>query len=134
MAKQFDEIVDEKSLSELYQMKHNLNNYVPYKQRIILEKIEIRETQARQDAVIRVEARKVTLETLEDWFRTTFEADGSGDEMEKSNEDIISNALAKLVDSGKLKIPRGGYLITQTKAGVVVKKPGRKPQAAKPKK
>ncbi len=112
-------------------MKQHLNNFVPYKQRMLLDEIEDRETQSRQQAAIREEARKVTLETLEDWFRAAFDNADDGDQ--KSNEDIIAEALGPLVSAGKLKFPRGGYLVTNLKSGIMVAKPAGKKSPAKPK-
>ncbi len=131
MVKNFEDTLKDKSGAELAEMKQHLNNYVPYKQRMILDEIEDRERQSRQQAAIREEARKVTLETLEHWFRAAF--DNSDDSDQKSNEDIIAEALEPLVSAGKLAFPRGGYLVTNRKSGIMVTKPAGKKSPAKPK-
>lgn len=127
MAKSFDEIVQSKSDDELAEMRAHLSNFVPFKQRTIQAETERRETQARHAAIVRSEARAVTMETLEEWFREAFAEDMAG----RSNEDIITAAISNLVGAGNLKIPRGGYLITHTKSGITVKQPGKK-KPAKP--
>jgi hypothetical protein len=126
MAKSFDELLKEKSSAELAEMKRQLSSFVPYKQRMILTETETREELDRRDAAIRSEARAVTLQTLEEWFRETFDAEPVNDGAKASNEEIIAGALGTLIDKGRLSIPKGGYLVTHGKTGVKVKAAAKK--------
>ena len=134
MAKDFSDILKDKSIDELSEMRKHLNNYVPYKQRMIVDEIDTREARSAQQAAIREEARKVTLETLEDWFTNAFAGDIADNDVQKSNEETIADTLGNLVSAGKLVIPRGGYLVTNTKAGISVKAATKAKAAAKAKK
>ncbi len=122
MARNFSDIVADKSDDELAEMQHQLNSFVPFKQRIILAEFEARETRSRQDAIIREQARAVTRETLEDWFCQNFSEQAD----EQTSEQTIATTLGRLVDAGKLEIPRGGYLVTHTKKGINVRPASKK--------
>lgn len=131
MAKEFTDIVREKTDEELAEMGRQVARYIPPKQRTIQAEIERREEQARHDEIIRAEARKVTKETLEDWFKGVFEPAPLDGNNQASDEDIIAGALDKLVSAGRLTIPKDGYLVTGGKSGVEVKPAAKNGKAPK---
>lgn len=108
MAGTFEEILRDKTRSRLDQMHPQPNSFAPYKQQIILDEISTRDALGGDMGVIRSEARKVTQETLEDWFRQTLDGAQNTRVEGVSNEEIIANAIGKLVESGTVAIPRGG--------------------------
>ena len=56
--------------------------------------------------------------TFAEWLKTQGAAKDS--EPEDKNAALIAETLLKFIDDGKLRIPRGGYLVTRGRGRVVV--------------
>lgn len=59
--------------------------------------------------------------TFVEWLRAQSAARGTAPE--DKNATLIAETLMKLIDEKKLKIPRGGYLVTRGRGRVIVSQP-----------
>ena len=56
-----------------------------------------------------------------EWMKT---GGGSSDQQVDKNAQLIAETLGELVNSGKLRIPRGGYVLTRGRGRVIVQGAG----------
>ena len=75
---------------------------------------ELRKLNALRNSV----GKKIGEKAFDEWLKT------QGTEKDNTPEDkdaaLIAETLVKLIDDGKLRIPRGGYLVTRGRGRVVV--------------
>lgn len=82
-----------------------------------LTKGELRKLNALRQSV----GDRLGEKTFAEWLQKRNRAMGT--EQEDKNAALIAEALVKLIDDKKLKIPRGGYLVTRGRGRVIVTRP-----------
>ena len=82
-----------------------------------LSKGELRKLNALRKSV----GDKLGEEAFSKWF-TKKEMTQGNEPMDK-NAELIAETLMKLIEENKLRIPRGGYLVTRSRGRVIVERP-----------
>jgi len=91
------------------------------------EKLKLDESQLSKGDLRSLNAlrKKYGDELAEKWFAEHLSKRQSGNKSEPEDKDakLISETLIKLIDEKKLRIPRGGYLVTRGRGRVIVTRP-----------
>lgn len=82
-----------------------------------LTKGELRKLNALRKSI----GEKLGEEAFSKWLKK--KETTSGTVPEDKNAALIANALMKLINEKKLRIPRGGYLVTRGRGRVIVEQP-----------